>query len=127
MAPDPGQEHLRWIARFQLFLLPLGALTWLFRSRQAALVFFLAGLGSLAFWHLHRVIVRGMLTPSLRRRWFYALLGMTKLALIALLLRGIMACFPTEAVPLGTGVLLFVGGILLEALRLIIQPVRPGD
>lgn len=122
MSPDPGRHHLRWIAGFQAGLLPLGALGWLLRSREAALVFLLAGLGSLAFWGLHLWIVRGMLTPSLRRRWFYAVLGLFKLALIALLLRGIMACFPAETLPLVTGVLLFVGGILLEALRLIVRP-----
>lgn len=122
MSPDPGRSHLRWITAFQAALLPLGSLAWLLRSRAAALAFLLGGLGSLAFWGLHLWIVRGMLTPSLRRRWFYALLGLFKLALIALLLRGIMACFPTESLPLALGVLLFVGGILLEALRLIVRP-----
>lgn len=122
MSPDPGRSHLRWIAAFQAVLLPLGSLAWLLRSRAAALAFLLGGLGSLVFWGLHLWIVRGMLTPSLRRRWFYALLGLFKLALIALLLRGIMACFPMETLPLVTGVLLFVGGILLEALRLIVRP-----
>jgi uncharacterized membrane protein YgdD (TMEM256/DUF423 family) len=63
-----------------------------------------------------------MLTPSVRRRWFFALLGLLKLALLVLLLRGMMACLPREALPLATGILLFVGAILLEALRLILWP-----
>ena len=41
----------------------------LFRSWRAALVFALAGLASMLFWHLHRWIVARMLTPSVRMRW----------------------------------------------------------
>jgi hypothetical protein len=41
--------------------------------------------------------------------------------LIALVLRGMMGRYPTEALPLATGILLFVAGILLEALRLMVQ------
>lgn len=119
---DPGSHHLAWIGRFMLILWPLGALAWLFRSHWAALAFAAGGLGSLGFWFLHRWVVGRMLTPSVRRRWFYALLGLLKLALIVVLLRGMMASLPREALPLATGILLFVGAILLEALRLILWP-----
>ena len=119
---DPGSHHLIWIGRFMLALWPLGILAWLLRSRWAALAFAAGGLGSLGFWFLHRLIVSRMLTPSRRRRWFYGLLGLLKLALIVLLLRGMMACLPREVLPLATGILLFVGAILLEALRLILRP-----
>jgi hypothetical protein len=119
---DPGSHHLVWVGRFMLGLWPLGSLAWLARSRWAALAFAAGGLGSLAFWFLHRWVVGRMLTPSVRRRWFYGLLGLAKLALIVLLLRGMMACLPREALPLATGILLFVGAILLEALRLVLRP-----
>jgi hypothetical protein len=46
---------------------------------------------------------------------------MGKLALIAAVLRGMMWGFPAEALPLAMGVLLFVAGILLEAIRLMFQ------
>jgi len=119
---DPGSHHLVWIGRFMLILWPLGCLVWLFRSPWASLAFAVGGLGSLGFWFLHRWTVKRMLTPSVRRRWFFALLGLLKLALIVLLLRGIMACLPREVLSLATGILLFVGAILLEALRLILWP-----
>lgn len=119
---DPGTSHLVWIGRFMLALWPLGCALWLLRSPSAALAFGVGGLGSLGFWHLHRWVVGRMLDPSVRRRWFFALLGLLKLALIVLLLRGMMACLPAEARPLATGILLFVGAILLEALRLILWP-----
>lgn len=122
VSEDPGTHHLVWIGRFMLILWPLGALAWLLRSPWAALAFAAGGLGSLAFWFLHRWTVGRMLTPSVRRRWFFALLGLLKLALIVLLLRGMMASLPREALPLATGILLFVGAILLEALRLILRP-----
>jgi len=123
---DPGTHHLAWIGRFMLALWPLGCALWLLRSPQASLAFGAGGLGSLAFWFLHRWVVGRMLTPSVRRRWFFGLLGLLKLALIVLLLRGMMACLPREALPLATGILLFVGAILLEALRLILRP-ESGD
>jgi hypothetical protein len=63
-----------------------------------------------------------MLTPSLRRRWFFGVLGMAKLTLLALYLRAMMGCFPTEVLPLTTGILLFVAAILLEAGRLMVAP-----
>ena len=119
---DPGTHHLTWIERFMLILWPLGALAWLFRSRWAALAFAAGGLVSLGFWFLHRWVVGRMLTPSVRRRWFFGLLGLLKLALIVVLLRGMMASLPREALPLATGILLFVGAILLEALRLVLWP-----
>jgi len=122
MSLDPGKIHMVWIGRFQAALLPLGALLWRLRSGRAALVFLVAGLTSLIFWQAHRWIVARMLTPSLRLRWFYAVLGLVKLALIAGVLYGMMEYFPGETLPLVTGVLLFVSGILLEAVRLVFNP-----
>lgn len=119
---DPGTHHLVWIGRFMLILWPLGALAWLFRSPRASLAFAAGGATSLVFWGLHRWTVRRMLTPSVRRRWFFALLGLVKLALIVLLLRGITTLLPWEILPLATGILLFVSAILMEALRLLLWP-----
>jgi hypothetical protein len=100
----------------------LGIPLWGFlRSWTAALVFAVGSLTSLAFWALHRVLTARMLTPSVRRRWLYGFLSLGKLALIALVLRGMMGNYPAEALPLALGVLLFVAGILLEALRLMFQ------
>lgn len=124
-AADPGSEHLDWILRFQALLLPLGTLGWLLRSRWAALAFLAGGLGSLAFWLLHRFITARMLTPSLRRRWFYAILTVLKLALLGLLLHGMMGALPGEGLPLATGILLFVAAILLEAARLGLRGSEP--
>ncbi len=121
-----GEDHLRWATRFQVALLALGTPLWgLFRSRQAALAFLVGGVTSLAFWALHRYLTARMLTPSVRRRWLYGFLSLGKLALIALVLRGMMDRYPAEALPLATGVLLFVGGILLEAIRLAFHRVDP--
>jgi len=94
---EPGYEHLVWIQRFQFILWPVGSLLWLLRSRNSALAFLAGGAGSLVFWGLHRFLVARMLTPSLRRRWFYGLLTFAKLALIALLLHGMMDRMPGEA------------------------------
>lgn len=121
-AKDPGTHHLIWIGRFQWMLLVAGCFLWALDSWRASLVFAAAGLASIVFWHLHRWILARMLTPSVRRRWFYAALSVAKLALIALGLRAMMVCFPAETLPLSVGVLLFVGGILLEALRLVLRP-----
>lgn len=121
---DPGTHHLAWIARFQWTLLAVGFFMWFLDSWRAALAFAISGLASLAFWHLHRWILARMLTPSVRRRWFYAALSVAKLALIVLVLREMMVCFPAETLPLLVGILLFVGGILLEALRLAVRPSR---
>jgi hypothetical protein len=123
-ATEPGSNHLVWIGRFQWTLLVLGLFLWTLDSWQASLVFGVGGLASIAFWHLHRWIIGRMLTPSVRRRWFYGVLSLSKLALIALVLRAMMLCFPTKALPLSVGVLLFVGGILLEAFRLVVHPSR---
>ena len=122
---EPGVEHLVWIQRFQLVLLPLGGLLWLLRSGDAALAFLAGAAGSLVFWGLHRFLVARMLTPSLRRRWFYGLLTFAKLALIALLLHGMMERMPGEGLPLATGLLLFVAAILLEAVRLGLRGSEP--
>jgi len=122
MAPDAGSDHLMWIGRFQLVLLGLGLPLWILKGWRASLVFGVAGLASLLFWNMHRWVVSGMLTPALRKRWLYAILGLSKLALIGLVLRGMMICFPAEVVPLVTGILIFVGGILLEAIRLALSP-----
>ena len=122
---DQGEEHLRRVTRSMIVLALLGVLLWgLFRSWTAALVFGLGSLTSLAFWTLHKVLTAWMLTPSRRGRWVSAVLSLSKLALIALVLRGMMGRYPAEALPLAMGVLLFVAGILLEALRLAFQ--KPG-
>ena len=120
---DGGSVHLVRIARFQLGLLPLGAALWLYlRSWRAALVFAAGGAASILFWTLHRWVVTGMLTPSLRRRWLFALLVLAKLALIVLLLRGMMVCFPSEVLSFVTGILLFSAAIIVEAFWLIFRP-----
>jgi hypothetical protein len=119
---EDGEDLLHRMTGFMLALAVLGVPLWgLLRSWTAALVFGVGALGSLAFWVLHRVLTARMLTPSVRRRWLYAFLSLGKLALIALVLRGMMGRYPAEALPLATGVLLFVAGILLEALRLMFQ------
>lgn len=123
-SPDPGTNHLVWIGRFQWVLLGLGSFLWALDSWQASLVFGVGGFTSIAFWYLHRWIIARMLTPSVRLRWFYGCLGLAKLALLAVVLRAMMVCFPAEIVPLSVGVLLFVGGILLEAFRLVVRPSR---
>jgi len=119
---DSGSGHLTWIGRFQILLLGLGLPLWAIKGWRASLVFGVAGAASLLFWNMHRWVVDRMLTPSVRRRWLYAFLGLLKLALIAVVLRGMMVFFPAEVLPLATGVLIFVGGILLEAIRLIVWP-----
>ena len=121
-AEDPGAAHLTRIAWFQPGLLVLGGAAWALRSARAVLVFALAGAGSMLFWHLHRWIVARMLNPSVRVRWAYGFLVVVKLALIALILRGIMNSFPTEVLPSVTGILLFSGSILAEAVYLIFRP-----
>jgi hypothetical protein len=125
MAPaveDGGAVHLRRIGWNQAGLLVAGGLAWLLRSPRAALAFVLAGLASMAFWHLHRWIIARMLTPSVRLRWLYGALVVVKLALLALFLRGIMDFFPLEVLPSVTGVLLFIAAIMVEAVWLIFRP-----
>jgi hypothetical protein len=121
-ARDPGSIHLTRIAWLQAGLLVLGAGAWRLRSGRATLAFFLAGLASMLFWHLHRWIVARMLTPSVRVRWVFGFLALAKLALIALMLRGIMECFPLEVIPSVTGILLFSAAIILEAACLVFRP-----
>jgi hypothetical protein len=124
-AGHEGEEHLRRITGAMLVLAVLGLLLWgLLRSWTAALAFGVGALTSLAFWVLHRILTARLLTPSVRWRWIYGFLSLGKLALIALVLRGMMGRYPAEALPLVTGVLLFVAGILLEALRLMFQKVE---
>jgi len=119
---DDGEDHLRRVTGAMVALGLLGIPLWGFlRSWTAALVFAVGSLTSLAFWALHRVLTARMLTPSVRLRWLYGFLSLGKLALIALVLRGMMGNYPAEALPLALGVLLFVAGILLEALRLMFQ------
>jgi hypothetical protein len=119
---DQGADHLRRITRGMVGLALLGVILWaLLRSWTAALVFGVGALTSMLFWTLHQVLTSRMLTPSRRWRWIYAVLSLGKLALIALVLRGMMARYPAEALPLALGVILFVAGILLEALRLVFQ------
>ena len=119
---DQGEDHLRRITRAMIVLALLGIVLWgLLRSWTAALVFGIGSLTSLVFWTLHKVLTAWMLTPSKRGRCVYAVLSLGKLALIALVLRGMMGRYPAEALPLATGVILFVAGILLEALRLAFQ------
>lgn len=122
-AEDGGTHHLVRINRIQLALVPLGAAGWGFsRSWRGALVFAAGGAASILFWNLHRWVVTGMLTPSVRRRWLFGFLVLAKLALIVLLLRGMMVCFPSEVLPFVTGILLFSVSIVLEAFWLIFRP-----
>jgi hypothetical protein len=123
MNPNPdGRDHLHRATRFQVGLLFLGLLLWGgLDSWRAALVFLVGGLTSLAYWGLHWLVTARMLTPSVRLRWVYAVLSLGKLALIIVVLRVMIGRFPAETLPLVTGLLLFVAGILLEALRLVIR------
>ncbi len=119
---DEGEGQLRRVTVAMVALALVGIPLWGFlRSWTAALVFAAGALTSLAFWVLHRILTTRMLTPSVRWRWIYGFLSLGKLALIALVLRGMMGRYPSEALPLATGILLFVAGILLEALRLMFQ------
>jgi hypothetical protein len=121
--PDGGAGHLIRIERIQWVLLPLGSAAWACHSWRAAQVFLLCGGASVLFWHLHRVLVTRMLTPSVRRRWLYGALVVFKLALIVLILRGMMVFYPLEVIPLVTGILLFSASILVEAFWLALRPV----
>ncbi len=119
---DEGEDHLRRVTAAMAALTLLGLPLWGFlRSWTAALAFGVGAVTSLAFWGLHQFLTARMLTPSVRRRWLYGFLSLGKLALIALVLRGMIGRYPAEALPLALGVLLFVAGILLEALRLAFQ------
>jgi len=119
---DEGEDQLRRMTVAMVVLGALGIPLWgLLRSWTAALAFGVGALTSLAFWALHRALTSRMLTPSVRRRWLYAFLSLGKLALIALVMRGMMIRYPAEGLPLAMGVLLFVAGILVEAIRLAFQ------
>ncbi len=118
---------LRRVPLFMGGLLLAGAGAWLLRSRTAALVFLVGGLTSLLFWALHAFLVGRMLTPSVRRRWLYGFLSLGKLALIVLVLRGMMERYPEEGLPLALGLLLFIAGILLEALLEAFRPEPPAQ
>ena len=121
-AGHEGEDHLRRVTGAMVVLGLAGIALWGFlRSWTAGLVFGVGALASLAFWTFHRYLTARMLTRSVRRRWLYGFLSIGKLALIALVLRGMMGRYPAEALPLALGVLLFVAGILLEALRLAFQ------
>lgn len=123
MDPD-GRAHLRWVTGFQVALLPLGGVLWgLLGGRTAALAFVVGGLASLSYWGLHWLLTARMLTPSVRVRWLYAFLSLGKLALIIVVLRVMIARYPADTLPLVTGVLLFVAGLLLEAFRLAIRSI----
>jgi hypothetical protein len=122
MAEDAGSVHLTRIAWYQVALLLLGTAGWSLRSLRAGLAYALAGMASMLFWHLHRWIVSRMLTPSVRLRWAFGFLVLVKLALLALILRGIMDSFPLEVIPSVTGILLFSASILIEAVYLIFRP-----
>ena len=120
-----GMAHLRWIWRFQVVLLPLGSLGWGMESFASAGFFLAGGLASMAAWQLHKWAVGRMLSPRNGALWFFGLLGIIKLALIAFFLRVTIGCFPGEALPFVTGIFLSVAAILLEAARLTIGHFRP--
>lgn len=117
-----GEDHLRWISRYMGILALAGALPWgLFRSWRGALAWLVGSATSFAFWLLHQFLTGRMLNPKVRIRWFYGFLSLGKLALIALVLRGMIGIYPEEALPLALGILLFVAAILIEAVRLAFQ------
>lgn len=120
-ATDPGSVVLKRIGWFQAVLLGVGAAAWRYRSPRAALAFALAGAASMLFWQFHCWIVTRMLTPTRRGSWTVGILALLKLALLAVLLRAIMECFPSEVIPSVTGILLFSAAILLEAARLVFR------
>jgi len=124
MAVSDGAIHLKWIWRFQLILLPIGACLWCLKSIISSFVFSVGGLLSLSLWFFHIWAVSGMLSASLRRRWLFAILGASKLVLIVFALHAIIKHFPMEALPFVGGLLLFVAAILIEAARLVLCHFR---
>jgi len=124
LADSDGAIHLKWIWRFQLILLPIGACLWCLKSVISSIVFFVGGLLSLSLWFFHIWAVSGMISASIRRRWLYAVLGASKLVLIVFALRAIIKHFPMEALPFVGGLLLFVAAILIEAARLVLCHFR---
>jgi uncharacterized membrane protein len=87
-------------------------------------IFAIGGLVSLLIWHLHMRIVSNMIVPSKKLRWFFGILGVFKLGLIAILLHVTITYFPSEVLPFVTGLLLFVLAILAEAARLAMRHFR---
>jgi hypothetical protein len=125
---EPNQKgilHLLWIWRFQIILLPIGTLAWMFESFISSAVFFCGGIVSLIYWLMHVWFVGRMLTPSKKLRWFYAVIGLSKLALIVIFLHVIVKYFSAEVLPFAAGLMLFVAAMLLEAARLIICHFLP--
>lgn len=120
-----GSGSLRRIPWMMGALTLVGTPLWLLRSREACLAFAVGAATNLAYWALHVFLVGRMLTPKLRLRWLYGVLTLGKLALLLLVLRGMMERYPEEGLPLATGLLLFIGAILLEAVWLAFQRPEP--
>ena len=120
------EAQLRRVRRAMWILAAAGVLVWgVGRSRAVALAFGGGALASLAFWWLHVLLVKRMLTPGKPGRAGYVLLSVGKLALIGAALAGIMERFPEGVIPFATGLLLSVGAILLEAVFLAFQKAEP--
>ncbi len=125
MIPGP-ESHLRRIQGTMIALALAGIPAWgLGRSWAAGLAFGAGAVASAAFWGLHVLLVKRMLTPGNPGRAGYVLLSTGKLALIAAALAGIINRFPEEGIPFATGLLLSVGAILLEAVFLALRKVEP--
>ncbi len=125
MSPGP-EVHLQRIQRTMAGLAVAGVLGWgLGRSWPAGLAFAGGAAASFAFWWLHVLLVKRMLTPGNPGRAGYVLLSTGKLALIAAALAGIINRFPEEGIPFATGLLLSVGAILLEAVFLALRKAEP--
>ena len=118
---DRRSIHLVRIAWFQIGILILGTIAWMFKTHSAALVFAMTGITSILFWHSHVWIVARLLNPIVKLRFAFGLLIVVKLALLILLLRGIIKYFPIEVLPFATGVMLFSASIIIEAIHLILQ------
>lgn len=120
------EAHLRRIHRSMAGLALVGVLGWgLARAWAAGLAFGVGAAASFAFWWLHVLLVKRMLTPGNPGRAGYVLLSTGKLALIAAALAGIINRFPEEGIPFATGLLLSVGAILLEAVFLALRKIEP--
>lgn len=119
------EDQLRRIQRLMGGLALVGALAlWGVRSGASALAFALGCLASWAFWSLHVLMVKRMLTPGQTGRGGYVLLTLGKLTLIGIALAGIMERYPEEGIPFAMGLLLSVGAILLEAVILAFSKVE---
>lgn len=134
-APEPVPEPipgpvpdgtLRRIQGAMLALALAGILAWgLGRSWPAALAFAIGAAASFGLWGFHVLLVKRMLTPGNPGRAGYVLLSTAKLALIAAALAGIMERYPGEGIPFATGLLLSIGAILAEAMRLAFRRQEP--